>query len=187
MDPQVDIDAIELQPKSDASPGDRDAVVRLSMATLNALRSTRTTRATLALRHSSRGVHFDRYSVIRAFFKKQPLGSTLGFHCIAQRNEDNKHTRLQKDPPTNSSQPPPPKDTYENYPKSLRSLALSLPNIHRPTRDDFLQVANGFWQRARIRFKWFTIKSFRKFNADDISAFVTWFLTAQVLWIFIGT
>lgn len=86
-----------------------------------------------------------------------------------------------------SSQTPPPVQNYENYPKSLRRLAASLPHLHRPTRDDFLQVASGFWQRARIRFKWFTIKSFRKFNADDISAFVTWFLTAQFLWILIGT
>jgi distribution and morphology protein 31 len=84
-------------------------------------------------------------------------------------------------------QPPPPLPNYENYPKSLKRLAMSLPHLHRPTRDDFLKVASGFWQRARIRFKWFTIKSFRKFNADDISAFVTWFLTAQFLWIFIGT
>ncbi|PFH49738.1 hypothetical protein AMATHDRAFT_62485 [Amanita thiersii Skay4041] len=39
----------------------------------------------------------------------------------------------------------------------------------------------------RVRFKWFTIKSFRKFNADDISAFVTWFLMSQTLWILVGT
>jgi distribution and morphology protein 31 len=80
-----------------------------------------------------------------------------------------------------------PLPNYENYPESLRRLAMSLPHLHRPTRDDFLSIASGFWQRARIRFKWFTIKSFRKFNADDISAFVTWFLTAQFLWILVGT
>ena len=84
-------------------------------------------------------------------------------------------------------EPPLPLPNYENYPKSFRRLAMSLPHLHRPTRDDFLNVASGFWQRARIRFKWFTIKSFRKFDADDISAFVTWFLTAQFLWIFVGT
>ena len=84
-------------------------------------------------------------------------------------------------------EPPPPPPNYDNYPNYLRQLAMSLPHLHRPTRDDFLNIASGFWQRARIRFKWFTIKSFRKFNADDISAFVTWFLTAQFLWIFIGT
>ncbi|EIW83359.1 mitochondrial distribution and morphology protein family 31 32 [Coniophora puteana RWD-64-598 SS2] len=59
--------------------------------------------------------------------------------------------------------------------------------MHRPTRDDLLRVATGFWARLRIRWKWFTIRSFRKFNADDISAFITWFLMSQTLWIFVGT
>ena len=75
----------------------------------------------------------------------------------------------------------------DNYPAFLRRLAMSVPNISRPTRDDLLKVADGFWQRARIRFRWFTIKSFRKFNADDISAFVTWFLMSQTIWILVGT
>lgn len=75
----------------------------------------------------------------------------------------------------------------DNYPAFLRRLAMSVPNIPKPTRDDLLRVADGFWQRARIRFRWFTIKSFRKFNADDISAFVTWFLMSQTIWILVGT
>ena len=75
----------------------------------------------------------------------------------------------------------------DNYPAFFRRLAMSVPNIHRPTRDDLLTVADGFWQRARIRFRWFTIKSFRKFDADDISAFVTWFLMSQTIWILVGT
>ncbi|KAG2043373.1 mitochondrial distribution and morphology protein-domain-containing protein [Suillus americanus] len=76
---------------------------------------------------------------------------------------------------------------FDNYPRLYRRLALSLSHLHRPTRDDFLKVANGFWQRLRIRFKWFTIRSFRRFNADDISAFITWFLMSQTLWILVGT
>ena len=75
----------------------------------------------------------------------------------------------------------------ENYPRFFRRLAMSLPHMHRPTRDDFLKAANGFWQRARVRFKWLTIRSFRKYNADEISAFVTWFLMSQTLWLFVGT
>ncbi|KJA27857.1 hypothetical protein HYPSUDRAFT_62897 [Hypholoma sublateritium FD-334 SS-4] len=76
---------------------------------------------------------------------------------------------------------------HENYSRFFQRLALSLPHLHRPTRDDFLDVATGFWQRLRIRFKWFTVRGFRKFNADDISAFITWFLMSQTLWILIGT
>jgi len=75
----------------------------------------------------------------------------------------------------------------ENYSRFFQRLALSLPHPHRPTRDDFLNVATGFWQRLRIRFKWFTVRGFRKFNADDISAFITWFLFSQTLWILVGT
>lgn len=75
---------------------------------------------------------------------------------------------------------------YDNYPPFFRRLALSLPT-HRPTREDFLNAANGFWQRARVRFRWLTIRSFRKYNADDISAFVTWFVMSQTIWLFIGT
>ncbi|KIK77736.1 hypothetical protein PAXRUDRAFT_834888 [Paxillus rubicundulus Ve08.2h10] len=75
----------------------------------------------------------------------------------------------------------------ENYPRLYRRLAQSLSHLHRPTQDDFLNVASGFWQRLRIRFKWFTIRSFRRFNADDISAFITWFLMSQTLWILVGT
>jgi mitochondrial distribution and morphology protein 31 len=75
----------------------------------------------------------------------------------------------------------------EHYPRFLRRLAASQPHLHRPTRDDFLKVASGFWQRTLIRFRWLSIRSFRKFNADDISAFVTWFLMSQTLWILIWT
>ncbi|KAG6869106.1 hypothetical protein C0993_001671 [Termitomyces sp. T159_Od127] len=56
----------------------------------------------------------------------------------------------------------------DDYSRFFRRLASSVPHPHAPTRDDLLNVATGFWQRLRIRFKWFTIKSFRKFNADDI-------------------
>ena len=76
----------------------------------------------------------------------------------------------------------------ENYSRFFRRLAMSLPGMPaRPTRDDLLNVATNFWQRLRIRFKWFTIKSFRKFNADDMSAFFTWFLMSQTVWILVGT
>ncbi|TBU61707.1 mitochondrial distribution and morphology protein family 31/32 [Dichomitus squalens] len=64
---------------------------------------------------------------------------------------------------------------------------MSLPHLQRPTRDDFLKAADGFWQRMRIRFKWLTIRSFRRYNADDMSAFFTWFLMSQTLWLFVGT
>ncbi|KAI0820023.1 hypothetical protein BC628DRAFT_1331423 [Trametes gibbosa] len=87
---------------------------------------------------------------------------------------------------------PPHKDAgddlnLENYPRFFLRLAKSLPHLQRPTRDDFLKAADGFWQRFRIRFRWLTIRSFRRYNADDLSAFFTWFLMSQTLWLFVGT
>lgn len=86
-----------------------------------------------------------------------------------------------------SPRPPDPPPHLENYSDFFRRLALSLPHLHRPTRDDFLNVTSGFWQRARVRFKWFTIRSFRRFNADDISAFISLLLLSQTVWILVGT
>lgn len=83
---------------------------------------------------------------------------------------------------------PPPPPSYENWSPFYRRLARALPQtIRRPTSEDLLKATDSFWARARIRFKWFTIRSFRRFGADDISAFLTWFLMSQTLWILVGT
>ncbi|KIK69246.1 hypothetical protein GYMLUDRAFT_237068 [Collybiopsis luxurians FD-317 M1] len=100
-----------------------------------------------------------------------------------------------KPKPISPHQPTEPNDphrrilpyNFDYYSRSFRKLALSLPHLHRPTQEDFLRVADGFWQRLRIRFKWFTIKSFRKYNADDISGILTWILMSQTIWILVGT
>ncbi|OBZ70871.1 Mitochondrial distribution and morphology protein 31, partial [Grifola frondosa] len=192
----------------------------------------------ILLRHSSRGVAFDRYSTIRSFFRQQhappvePISLRLSFslnrarscnvalrRCLSHRiafrhysttprlcsdpgaprpaREDGssggggEHSSSsgagesdQKSEPTQDEMEP---QRLDNYPRFFRRLALSLPHLHRPSRDDFLNAANGFWQRARVRFKWLTIRSFRKYNADDLSAFFTWFLMSQTLWLFVGT
>lgn len=84
----------------------------------------------------------------------------------------------------------PVQDPYkhlENYSRFFRRLAMSLPPMQRPTRDDLLNVATSFWQRLQIRFKWVTIRSFRKFTVDEVFAFFTWFLMSQTVWILVGT
>lgn len=50
-----------------------------------------------------------------------------------------------------------------------------------------LALATGFWERLKIRFKWFTIRGFRKFDTDDMSAFLSWFVVSQAVWIMVGT
>ncbi|KAK7692490.1 hypothetical protein QCA50_004115 [Cerrena zonata] len=51
---------------------------------------------------------------------------------------------------------------------------MSLPHLHRPTRDDLLNAAEGILVSST-------------YNADDISAFLTWLVLSQTLWLFIGT
>lgn len=62
-----------------------------------------------------------------------------------------------------------------------------LSHIPRPTKQDFLAAANGFWHRLAIHFKWFSIRSVRPFNFDEIFAFASWIFWGHVLWIIIGT
>ncbi|GAC96992.1 potential mitochondrial biogenesis factor [Pseudozyma hubeiensis SY62] len=98
---------------------------------------------------------------------------------------------------------------FANYPASLRQLAMrAVPassqggqpqpsksnevqphDQHRlrPSKEDLLRYAQGFWTRLRIRFKWFTIRGFRRFNADDISAFFTLGGFTTAVFIIVGT
>ena len=69
----------------------------------------------------------------------------------------------------------------------LRDRIPHIPQIQRPTRDELLAAATGFWSRLKVRFKWFSIRSVRPFNADEIGAFFSWFLLGHVLWIILGT
>ncbi|EZF13144.1 hypothetical protein H112_06296 [Trichophyton rubrum D6] len=62
-----------------------------------------------------------------------------------------------------------------------------LPHMHRPTKEELLAAATGFWSRLKVRFKWFSIRSVRPFNVDEISTFFSWVLLGHVLWIILGT
>ena len=137
-------------------------------------------------RASARALHTTNFLLKQGQPSQQPQPQTSGRatthgELLEESHQDAKHEAEEIE--DNGRAP----NHLDNYPAFLRRLAMSVPNIHRPTRDDLLKVADGFWQRARIRFRWFTIKSFRKFNADDISAFVTWFLMSQTIWILVGT
>ena len=173
-------------------------------------------RSALILRHSSRAAriaHSDRYSLIRSFFSApsplftrpallSPPALAIRRNSCIRDNYPAPHTTHQNPGPqpqrqkpgsnqhiTSDSLPPdtPSSNPHDNYPPFFRRLAQSLPHVSRPTRDDFLNAANGMVQRMRVRVRWFFIRNFRKFNSDDISAFVTWFLVGQGLWILIGT
>ena len=68
------------------------------------------------------------------------------------------------------------------------SKYLHLPKMpHRPTKEELLAAANGFWERVRVRFKWMSIRSMRPWNADEWGAFVSWFMLGHIVWILVGT
>ncbi|KAH8814105.1 mitochondrial distribution and morphology protein-like protein 31 [Hyaloscypha sp. PMI_1271] len=68
---------------------------------------------------------------------------------------------------------------------------LHLPHLpkmpHRPTKEELLAAATGFWSRLKVRFKWFSIRSVRPWNVDDWSAFISWFMLGNLVWILVGT
>ncbi|CAD6577792.1 MAG: Mitochondrial distribution and morphology protein 31, mitochondrial precursor [Alectoria sarmentosa] len=71
--------------------------------------------------------------------------------------------------------------------KHLRDRLPDISHIHRPSREELLAAATGFWSRLKVRFKWFSIRSVRPFNVDEIGAFFSWFLLGHVIWIILGT
>jgi distribution and morphology protein 31 len=75
-------------------------------------------------------------------------------------------------------------------PTTNRHLIDRLPSISsfsRPSKEELLAAATGFWSRLKIRFKWFSIRSVRPFNADEIGAFFTWVIAGHILWLVLGT
>ena len=71
--------------------------------------------------------------------------------------------------------------------RHLMDRLPQISQIHRPTKEELLAAATGFWSRLKVRFKWFSIRSARPFNADEIGAFFSWFLLGHMLWIILGT
>lgn len=92
---------------------------------------------------------------------------------------------------TGKTQTPPPPESPTSEHESLAdsmSKYLHLPKMpHRPTKEELLAAASGFRQRLRVRFKWFSIRSMRPWNADEWGAFVSWFLFGHLVWILVGT
>lgn len=90
-----------------------------------------------------------------------------------------------------NSTPNSPTTSNPSTPKKHGKILGSLPNLgnrfHRPTKEEFLAAATGFWSRLRVRFKWFSIRDVRPFNFDDISAFFSWILVGHLIWIVVGT
>jgi distribution and morphology protein 31 len=62
-----------------------------------------------------------------------------------------------------------------------------MPQFHRPTKEELMAAATGFWSRMRVRLKWSTIRSIRPYNMDEITGFLSWIFIGHLLWLVIGT
>ncbi|KAM0819349.1 putative Mitochondrial distribution and morphology protein 31 [Seiridium cardinale] len=94
----------------------------------------------------------------------------------------------EKSPATPRAESKPESDPEQHH--NYISNYFHLPNVHlphRPTKEEFLAAANGFWARMKVRFKWFSIRSMRPWNTDEWGAFLSFFLFGHLVWILVGT
>jgi len=59
--------------------------------------------------------------------------------------------------------------------------------FQRPTKEQLLATATSFFHRLHIRFKWPLIRSYRPFNMDDISAFISVYILSHAFLLIAGT
>lgn len=127
-----------------------------------------------------------------------PTGRTQQRLKSTRAGEDGKPTSTRPKPaqnePANKDPEALKKAAEEGHHDSLTdsvSKYLHLPHLpkmpHRPTKEELLAAATGFWQRLKVRFKWFSIRSTRPFNADEWGAFLSWILFGHFVWILVGT
>lgn len=69
----------------------------------------------------------------------------------------------------------------------LMNRLPNMPHLHRPSKEELLAAANGFWSRLKVRFKWFSIRSVRPFNFDELAALFSWVLLGHIVWVVVGT
>jgi distribution and morphology protein 31 len=96
-------------------------------------------------------------------------------------------TRSRDTLPSESKDAPKINSETSSLNRNLRERLPNLHQFHRPTKEELLAAATGFWSRLRVRFKWFSIRSVRPFNLDEIGTLFSWVLLGHVLWIILGT
>ncbi len=147
----------------------------------------------------------DRYLAIHSFFTRQasllarpstpfarPSSQTRitrfpPFHRFNSSSHRGKPS-LRSPPLTHSTSNPPtashPPGHTQDYTPFIRRLvhqssSLAQNSLHRPTKDELLAASKSWWERLRIRLRWFTIRGWRRFNMDDLSAFASFFVVGN--------
>ncbi|KAI0173374.1 mitochondrial distribution and morphology proteins-domain-containing protein [Hypoxylon sp. FL1284] len=150
----------------------------------------------LARQAWTRGVHTGNSRTSRVHRRHKTYKSSAGKSAAAaqQKNGSAPHTTPKskstaKPDVKPDANPAEQKPTPASVSKYFHLPAIPhLPHLpHRPTKEEFLAAANGFWERLKVRFKWFSIRSMRPWNIDEWGAFVSWFLFGHLVWILVGT
>ncbi|GAA5836924.1 hypothetical protein JCM11251_005824 [Rhodosporidiobolus azoricus] len=76
-----------------------------------------------------------------------------------------------------------------SLPRYLRRAASALPAQpgRPPSKEQLLDLTNSFFERLRIRFKWLTIRSYRRFRTDDYTAFFSLGVIGTLGWFLLST
>lgn len=115
------------------------------------------------------------------------LGRRAFSETLSQRLEtqsDKDQTQQHRDSNTDSAT----QNTKSTTAAATNALLTRLPKLQRrPTKEELLAAATGFWQRLGVRFKWFSIRSSRPFNTDEISAILSWIFLGHLVWVIVGT
>lgn len=92
------------------------------------------------------------------------------------------HSTSSQDSPQSTTSSTPPHRHHH-----LVDRLPHMPHLHPPTKEELLSAATGFWSRLKVRFKWFSIRSVRPFNLDEITALFSWVILGHVVWVVVGT
>ncbi|OJJ47430.1 hypothetical protein ASPZODRAFT_114092 [Penicilliopsis zonata CBS 506.65] len=131
-----------------------------------------------------RSIHTTKDDRLPSEVQKEPSNpenATISHPEPEKKGENNDH----RNPETQA-----PMSKVHVHSISNRNLIDRLPHIphlHRPSKEELLAAANGFWSRLKVRFKWFSIRSVRPFNLDEITALFSWVLLGHVVWVVLGT
>jgi mitochondrial distribution and morphology protein 31 len=145
---------------------------------------------------SSNTVRLARHAWRRGLHSRACISARRCKNTKASGGDGEKATASQQKPDVQKAasevKPPDPSTDAESYAeamsKYLQTQLSNLPKIaHRPTKEELLAAATGFWQRLKVRFKWFSIRSNRPWNADEWGAFLSWFMLGHIVWILVGT
>lgn len=131
-----------------------------------------------------RGLHTNKDDGLRTERSSDPLRSGKDVSSLRDQKNTDSEVCSEKGKSRESTHG----GHYEGFTRShLMNRLPHMSHLHRPTKEELLAAANGFWSRLKVRFKWFSIRSVRPFNFDEITALFSWVLLGHVVWIVLGT